>query len=455
MTETWTHASLASQLRDVPCAVEDTEEIFWLRESDDYQSRFRLGSAFAVQYRFREAVSAFQSALHIRQDDWKLWYSLAGAELTLRRFQEAEDSYRRCLSLGAEEKTVAFPLGIAAYLQKDYRTAAQWFEACLPCGDEMMIAVLYWHSLACCRAGVEPFLLKHYRRDMQVGHHTAYQLAVSVFCGETDWTQAALRLENEPNDLDHSIAMYGLCVYLETAGRLDDSRQFMERLLRRDGAWPCVSYLAAWNDCYGEGSDMTKEAVIEFFDSLAPYWDKDLVVDREKINFILDKAGVGSGSRVLDVACGTGVLFPFCVQRGVAQVTAVDISPEMAKIAAGKTDDPRLQVICGDIEALEPTGSFDCCVVYNAFPHFPEPERLIGALAKWLRPGGRLTVAHGMSLAALNAHHSGRAAKVSRGMLPAPELAELFAAHFQVDTALSDEEKYVVSGTLPPSGGGG
>lgn len=200
---------------------------------------------------------------------------------------------------------------------------------------------------------------------------------------------------------------------------------------------------------------MTKEAVIEFFDSLAPYWDKDLVVDREKINFILDKAGVGSGSRVLDVACGTGVLFPFCVQRGVAQVTAVDISPEMAKIAAGKTDDPRLQVICGDIEALEPTGSFDCCVVYNAFPHFPEPERLIGALAKWLRPGGRLTVAHGMSLAALNAHHSGRAAKVSRGMLPAPELAELFAAHFQVDTALSDEEKYVVSGTLPPSGGGG
>lgn len=198
---------------------------------------------------------------------------------------------------------------------------------------------------------------------------------------------------------------------------------------------------------------MTKETVIEFFDNLASDWDKNLVVDREKIKFILDKAGVGPGSRVLDVACGTGVLFPFYAQRGVTQVTAVDISPKMAKIAAGKTNDPRFRVICGDIEALEPTGSFDCCVVYNAFPHFPDPERLIGALAKWLRPGGRLTVAHGMSLAALNAHHSGRAAKVSRGMLSAPELAELFAVHFRVDIALSDDEKYVVSGTLTPPKG--
>lgn len=200
---------------------------------------------------------------------------------------------------------------------------------------------------------------------------------------------------------------------------------------------------------------MTKQDIIQFFDALAPCWDRDLQVDQDKIDFILDKAGVGPGTRVLDVACGTGVLFPFYARRGVAQVTAVDISPEMAKIAAGKTDDPRFRVICGDIEALAPTGHFDCCVIYNAFPHFPEPGRLIGALAAWLRPGGRLTIAHGMGLAALNAHHSGQAAKVSRGMMPAPGLARLLAARFQMDTAVSDDEKYVVSGTLRPPRGGG
>lgn len=199
-----------------------------------------------------------------------------------------------------------------------------------------------------------------------------------------------------------------------------------------------------------EAAGMTKQAVIEFFDRLAPAWDGELEADPDKISFILDKAGVVSGSRVLDVACGTGVLFPFYAQRDAAQVTAVDISPKMAELAAGKTGDPRFRVICGDIEELEPTGDFDCCVVYNAFPHFPEPERLIERLAAWLRPGGRLTVAHGMGLHDLDRHHAGHAAKVSRKMPSARALAGLFEARFRVDTVLSDEGKYVVSGTLLP-----
>lgn len=202
-------------------------------------------------------------------------------------------------------------------------------------------------------------------------------------------------------------------------------------------------------------SNMTKEAVTAYFDSLAPQWDSALVVDPDKINLILDKAGVRPGVRVLDVACGTGVLFPFFVKREAAQVTAVDISPEMARIAAEKIRDCRFRVICGDIEALDATGTFDCCVVYNAFPHFPNPERLISRLAAWLRPDGRLTVAHGMSLDALNCHHSRHAAKVSRGMMPASELAKLFYTRFRVDTVISDDEKYVVSGALLPSRGGG
>lgn len=68
-------------------------------------------------------------------------------------------------------------------------------------------------------------------------------------------------------------------------------------------------------------------------------------------------------------------------------------------------------------------------------------------LSGWLRPGGRLTVAHSMSIAQLNRHHAGRAARVSMGMLPAAELAELFSPWFDVDTAISDQEKYILSGT--------
>ena len=196
-----------------------------------------------------------------------------------------------------------------------------------------------------------------------------------------------------------------------------------------------------------DGGAIDRQEVAAFFDELAPGWEEDLVVDTPKINAILDAAGIVPRVRVLDVACGTGVLFPFYRQRGAAEVLAVDISPEMAKIAE-KNALPPIRVVCRDIQTLKGTGDYDCCVVYNAFPHFPDPAGLVRDLAGWLRPGGRLTVAHSMSLAQLNRHHAGRAAKVSVGMLPAAELAEVFGPWFQVDCVVSDEEKYIVSGVL-------
>ena len=66
-------------------------------------------------------------------------------------------------------------------------------------------------------------------------------------------------------------------------------------------------------------------------------------------------------------------------------------------------------------------------MVYNAFPHFPEPERLIERLAGLLKDGGCLTVAHGMSREKIDGHHSGMASKVSRGLMAAEDLAEVFA----------------------------
>ena len=76
-----------------------------------------------------------------------------------------------------------------------------------------------------------------------------------------------------------------------------------------------------------------KREVIAFFDRCAPAWDAGMVRHEPVIEAILDNAGVGSGMRVLDVACGTGVLFPDYLARG-ASVTGIDISPEMARIAA-------------------------------------------------------------------------------------------------------------------------
>ena len=96
---------------------------------------------------------------------------------------------------------------------------------------------------------------------------------------------------------------------------------------------------------------MDKKDVIEFFDRCAARWDADMIKSDVIIGKILDNAGVGAGMDILDVACGTGVMFDYYLQRGAASVTGIDIAPEMARIASEKyAGESRVQVICGDVE---------------------------------------------------------------------------------------------------------
>jgi demethylmenaquinone methyltransferase/2-methoxy-6-polyprenyl-1,4-benzoquinol methylase len=192
---------------------------------------------------------------------------------------------------------------------------------------------------------------------------------------------------------------------------------------------------------------MEKKDIIEFFDRCAPNWDADMIKSDVIIGKILDNVEVGAGMDILDVACGTGVMFDYYLQRDVASVTGIDISPEMAKIAAAKyAGNEKVQVICGDVEEYAFDRKFDRIVVYNAFPHFPYPKRLIKILSKLLKEDGRLTVAHGMSREAIDNHHSGSASKVSNGLMSAESLKKIFDSHFDVEVVISNRHMYQVSG---------
>lgn len=190
---------------------------------------------------------------------------------------------------------------------------------------------------------------------------------------------------------------------------------------------------------------MEKKDIITFFDKCAPWWDADMVRNEDLIAMILDNGGIRENMHVLDVACGTGVLFPDYLKRNVASVTGIDISPEMARIAQEKF--PDVKVICGDVETEEFPQKFDAIMVYNAFPHFPDPARLIKVLADLVKPGGKLSVAHGMSRAQLTSHHAGRASSVSIDLLHEKELAALMEPYFDVEVMISNDRMYQVAGT--------
>lgn len=195
-----------------------------------------------------------------------------------------------------------------------------------------------------------------------------------------------------------------------------------------------------------------KADIIEFFNRLASGWDAAQIREEDKITAILDAAGVCEGVKVLDVACGTGVLVPDYLDRNVAFVTGVDISEEMIKIAKNKFlsnaefCSEKVEFICADVEEANLPADYDVCMVYNAFPHFSNPAKLIGVLASHLKAGGRLTIAHSMSRKQLDSHHAGPAAKVSNGLMSEEDLAKLFGAYFEVDVKISNDQMYIVSG---------
>ncbi len=238
-------ASLESQLYGEICYAYDTEEMFWLRQNDDYQSKVKLGLLLSGQYRYHEAIDAFLLAGKVKADDASLYTRLGGAYLTTFSFEEAKKAYNTAISLGASEKFIAYPLGVWHYLVGDYDTAAKIFPECLPCGGEMKIAVIYWEMLSSLKCGKSPTLVDEYHDEMDVGHHTAYKFAVSVMLGRTDTGAALKSLKGEKDDLSYVVASYGIAEYLIATEKDEEGKKLISELLKRKNVWPCISYLAA------------------------------------------------------------------------------------------------------------------------------------------------------------------------------------------------------------------
>ena len=190
---------------------------------------------------------------------------------------------------------------------------------------------------------------------------------------------------------------------------------------------------------------MDKEIIKDFYNDLAPRWDNEPIADKEIIDTILDNGGIKENIQVLDVACGTGVLFPFYLQRNVKSITAIDLSPQMVKIAKNKF--PQADVICGDAENITFPHQFDAIMIYNAFPHFPEPEKLIENLSKAVKSGGKISIAHGMSKKELDDIHMKSAGKVSNILPECEELKKILEPYFNVDFMISNDIMYQVAGT--------
>lgn len=109
---------------------------------------------------------------------------------------------------------------------------------------------------------------------------------------------------------------------------------------------------------------------------------------------VADAAGIAAGQRVLDVACGTGVLARTAAARVGAHghVIGLDANPEM--LALARRLDSTIEWIDGRAEALPlPDASVDAVVSQFGLMFFDDRVAALREMRRVLRPRGRLAVA--------------------------------------------------------------
>ena len=109
---------------------------------------------------------------------------------------------------------------------------------------------------------------------------------------------------------------------------------------------------------------------------------------------ILDRVGLSVGQRVLDVACGTGVLARAARERVGHTGLVAGVDPDAGMLAVARDLAPEIEWRQGTAESLPyQDGSFDAVVSQFGLMFFRDRSKALREMLRVLAPGGRLGVA--------------------------------------------------------------
>ena len=243
------HSLPVWELDGNPCPLEDSDEVKALRKAGFYDELMELAYELGWQLRYRDAIKVYDWAILLRPHEHEARRKRGGRYLSTLQPEKALPDLEKAIELGADAGDTGYSIGLCYYFMGDYAAAMAKFEEIYPLFTaEMGIAAMYWHTAAAIRSGKEPTLMKLYREDMDVGHHTSYRFSMRLLSGLMTIEEALTLMEEEEEDLEYAMMAYGVLLYYERAGEMEKAKEIRERILRRDSFWIGYAFLAAWND---------------------------------------------------------------------------------------------------------------------------------------------------------------------------------------------------------------
>lgn len=120
-------------------------------------------------------------------------------------------------------------------------------------------------------------------------------------------------------------------------------------------------------------------------------------------NELADRLPLSPGMRVLDIACGTGIVARVIAERlgDGATIVGLDMNPAMIAVAeqAASSEGHSIRWEVGTADALPfPDGSFDLVTIQQALQFFPDQPAALRECARVLTPGGMLAISIWSSL---------------------------------------------------------
>ncbi len=181
----------------------------------------------------------------------------------------------------------------------------------------------------------------------------------------------------------------------------------------------------------------------EFFDQLAREWDLHFTAeDLERLSNLVERLNVKPGMDILDLGCGTGILFDM-LRRKVGKegtVTGVDFSIEMARLAHRNFPFDNVNVVDADVINLPfKDSTFDMAVAFAAFPHFSDKQRALDEIHRVLKNDARFYIIHLESSKEVTEEHKRIGGAIAQDTIPSEEeMRQMFSRGRFTDLKIDD-----------------